>query len=155
MLVAGASIIGLAPILVRVAHAGPAAVGFWRLLLSLPILAVMTRRSGGGIGRPTGLALLAGLAFALDLGFWHYGIVNTSVGKATVLTNLTPVVVIHETDPRNAMQSEGSCALPCFGKKRVILGRQGGATQALQSPQFTGQASHDGHETQGPDRTQT
>jgi len=39
------------------------------------------------------LAMLAGLAFALDLGFWHYGIVNTSVGKATVLTNLTPVVV--------------------------------------------------------------
>jgi drug/metabolite transporter (DMT)-like permease len=37
--------------------------------------------------------MLAGLAFALDLGFWHYGIANTSVGKATVLTNLTPVVV--------------------------------------------------------------
>ena len=39
------------------------------------------------------MRLLAGLAFALDLGFWHYGIANTSVGKATVLTNLTPVVV--------------------------------------------------------------
>jgi drug/metabolite transporter (DMT)-like permease len=31
--------------------------------------------------------------FALDLGFWHYGIKYTSVASATVLANLTPVVV--------------------------------------------------------------
>ena len=37
--------------------------------------------------------MLAGIAFALDLAFWHYGIANTSVGKATVLANLSPVVV--------------------------------------------------------------
>ena len=38
VLLAGACIIGLAPILVRWADAGPAAIGFWRLLLSLPLL---------------------------------------------------------------------------------------------------------------------
>jgi drug/metabolite transporter (DMT)-like permease len=37
--------------------------------------------------------LLAGLAFALDLGCWHYGIRYTSVANATVLPNLTPVLV--------------------------------------------------------------
>ena len=89
----GACVIGIAPILVRLADAGPAAVGVWRLVFSLPLLAVLASRSAGSVGRPFPLALLAGLAFALDLGFWHYGLANTSVGKATVLTNLTPVVV--------------------------------------------------------------
>lgn len=93
VLLAGACVIGLAPVLVRLAEAGPAATGFWRLLFSLPLLATLSWRSSGGIGQPFGLGALAGLAFALDLGFWHYGIANTSVGKATVLTNLTPVVV--------------------------------------------------------------
>jgi drug/metabolite transporter (DMT)-like permease len=93
VLFAGACVIGLAPILVRLADAGPAATGFWRLVFSLPLLATVARRSAGGVGRPSRLAALAGLAFALDLGFWHYGIANTSVGKATVLANLTPVVV--------------------------------------------------------------
>ena len=92
-LLTGACVIGVAPILVRLADAGPAAIGFWRLLFSLPLLAVLAARSGGGIGGPFRLGTLAGIAYALDLGFWHYGIANTSVGKATVLTNLTPVVV--------------------------------------------------------------
>jgi drug/metabolite transporter (DMT)-like permease len=93
VLLAGACVIGLAAVLVRLADAGPAAVGFWRLLLSLPLLAMLTAPTPGGLGAPSRLAMLAGLAFALDLGFWHYGIANTSVGKATVLANLTPVVV--------------------------------------------------------------
>jgi drug/metabolite transporter (DMT)-like permease len=93
VLLAGACVIGLAPILVRFADTGPAAAGFWRLAFALPLLATLAGRSAGGVGRPFRLAALAGLAFALDLGFWHYGIANTSVGKATVLTNLTPVVV--------------------------------------------------------------
>ena len=91
-LVTGAGIIGLAPILVRLADAGPAATGMWRLMLSLPLLLVLSRRAGP-VGRPSRLAMLAGVAFALDLAFWHYGIAYTSVAKATVLTNLTPVVV--------------------------------------------------------------
>jgi drug/metabolite transporter (DMT)-like permease len=92
-LLGGACVIGLAPILVRLSQAGPAATGFWRLVLSLPLLTTLASRSAGGVGPPFRLGLLAGAAFALDLGFWHYGIANTSVGKATVLTNLTPVVV--------------------------------------------------------------
>jgi drug/metabolite transporter (DMT)-like permease len=93
VLLIGAAVIGGAPILVRLGDAGPAAVAFWRLAFSLPLLAVLARRTPGGIGRPSKLAALAGLAFALDLAFWHYGIAYTSVTKATVLANLTPVVV--------------------------------------------------------------
>jgi drug/metabolite transporter (DMT)-like permease len=92
-LLGGACVIGVAPILVRLADAGPAAIGFWRLTFSLPLLALLASRTTGGVGMPFRLGTLAGIAYALDLGFWHYGIANTSVGKATVLTNLTPVVV--------------------------------------------------------------
>jgi drug/metabolite transporter (DMT)-like permease len=92
-LLTGACVIGAAPILVRLADVGPASAGGWRLLFALPLLAGLGARMPHGIGAPTRLAVLAGVAFALDLGFWHYGIANTSVAKATVLTNLTPVVV--------------------------------------------------------------
>jgi drug/metabolite transporter (DMT)-like permease len=93
VLVFGACVIGTAPILVRLAEAGPAAAGFWRLLLALPLLALMAQRTDGGVGAAPKAALLAGVAFALDLGFWHYSIEMTSVANATVLCNLSPVVV--------------------------------------------------------------
>jgi drug/metabolite transporter (DMT)-like permease len=93
VLVFGACVIGFSPILVRLTQTGPAAAGFWRLAFALPFLSVMAQRAGGGIRRPSRLALVAGVMFALDLGFWHYGIKYTSVANATVLSNLTPVVV--------------------------------------------------------------
>jgi drug/metabolite transporter (DMT)-like permease len=95
VLVAGAMVIALAPILVRLADAGPAAIGFWRLTFALPLLAALGARNRGRatFAPPSRPMLLAGVMFALDLGFWHYGIIYTSVANATVLSNLTPVVV--------------------------------------------------------------
>ena len=92
-LVFGACVIGFSGILVRLTGTGPAAGGFWRLAFALPLLAVMTRRTSGPLGRPSRIALIAGLLFAGDLGFWHYGVKYTSVANATVLSNLAPVVV--------------------------------------------------------------
>ena len=98
VLVASAAVLGLAPILVRLADTGPAAAGFWRFAFALPLLALLVLRPGQaaaerGPGRPSALMALAALFFVLDLAFWHYGIVFTSVANATTLTNLTPVVV--------------------------------------------------------------
>ena len=92
-LVFGACVIGFSAVLVRLTGTGPAAAGFWRLAFALPVLALITRRSTGPLGRPSRIAMIAGVMFALDLGFWHYGIKFTSVANATVLSNLTPVVV--------------------------------------------------------------
>ena len=92
VLIAGACLIGCNPVLVRLADAGPSAVGFWRLLAALPLLALLSAR-GGGPGRPTAVMLGTGAVFAADLAFWHYGIHYTSVANATVLSNLTPVLV--------------------------------------------------------------
>ncbi|THD59864.1 MAG: EamA/RhaT family transporter [Phenylobacterium sp.] len=93
MLVFGACVIGFSGILVRLTGTGPAAAGFWRLTFALPLLAIMTRRMSGPLGKPSPIALLCGVFFALDLGFWHYGLKYTSVGASTVLSNLAPVVV--------------------------------------------------------------
>lgn len=93
-LVFGACAIGFAPIFVRMTETGPAAAGFWRLFLALPVLALLAMRDGQGVKTaPSRMMLLAGLFFALDLSFWHYGVKLTSVANATVLTNLSPVVV--------------------------------------------------------------
>ena len=96
VLMIGAAAIGFAPIFVRLTETGPAAAGMWRLIFAVPILALMTFRPGAP--RPEGATPwlwvgLAGVFFALDLAFWHYGVTYTSVTNATVLTNLTPVVV--------------------------------------------------------------
>jgi drug/metabolite transporter (DMT)-like permease len=93
MLVFGACVIGFSGAFTRLTGTGPAAAGFWRLFTALPLLAVMARSATGEFGRPTRIAVLCGLLFALDLGFWHYGLKYTSVAVSTVLSNLTPVVV--------------------------------------------------------------
>ena len=98
VLVASAAVLGLAPILVRLADTGPAAAGFWRFAFALPWLMLLVLRPGAaaderGPGRPSRLMALAALFFVLDLSFWHYSIAFTSVANATVLTNLTPVIV--------------------------------------------------------------
>ena len=93
-LVFGALVIGTTPILVRLAACGPAAAGFWRLAFAAPLLAILAIGPGSSrLGAPSRAMVLAGVAFALDLLCWHYGIRYTSVANATVLPNLTPVLV--------------------------------------------------------------
>lgn len=97
VLVLGAVTIGFAPILVRLTETGPAAGGFWRLALAVPALLamhVLAQRSHREVtGRGLNLGLIAGVLFAGDLAFWHYGVSMTSVANATVLSNLAPIVV--------------------------------------------------------------
>ncbi|NBB52182.1 EamA family transporter [Rhizobium sp. CRIBSB] len=98
VLILAACLLGLAPILVRLTQTGPAGAGFWRLAFALPLLVILTARPSNaeantGWGRPSKWMVMAGLFFAADMSFWHYGLVMTSVANATVLCNLTPVVV--------------------------------------------------------------
>ena len=104
VLFCAASLLGFAPILVKASELGPQAIGFWRLTLSLPVLAVWlwfeTRRAkrreaAEGKAKPLSWkpVLLAGLFFAGDLAFWHAGIKITTAANATLLANLTPIIV--------------------------------------------------------------
>jgi len=97
-LLLGATSIGFAPIFVRFAEVGPVASAFWRLLLSVPVLYVVTRfapkpaEAERPPPRPWAL-IRCGLFFAADLGLWHWSITLTSVANATLFANLNAVFV--------------------------------------------------------------
>ena len=99
VLLAGAGIIGMGTVLVRLTGTGPAAAGLWRLAFALPWMVLFSlyerRRSGapGGLGAPPKLLALCGLTFAADLVSWHYSLRFTSIADSSVLANLTPVIV--------------------------------------------------------------
>ena len=95
-LVGGAIAIGFAPVFVRWSEVGLNATAFWRLAIALPPLWLLCRGAGSTLVPREGRGLLAfaGLCFALDLCFWHASIALTSVANATLLANLTPIVVV-------------------------------------------------------------
>ncbi|GGH07959.1 membrane protein [Glycocaulis albus] len=95
---AGACIIGFSAILVKASDLGPQATAFWRLTLALPALALWLALHRHGKDTPPGrpdmrLMVLAGVFFAMDLAFWHVGIKITTAANATLLANLTPILV--------------------------------------------------------------
>ncbi|HYE07549.1 MAG TPA: DMT family transporter [Planctomycetota bacterium] len=99
-LIAGACIIGLAPIFMRLSPIGPAATTFWRMLLAIPALWAWRAWSARGHetrvddGRAGTWIIVAGLLLGLDLVIWHASIHLTSVANATVMANLSPVFVV-------------------------------------------------------------
>ena len=100
-LLAGATAIGFAPVLVRLSQAGPSSTAFWRLALALPVLYSMMAAGNsrsGSYRKPSSRSdyarlSLAGLFFAGDLAFWHWSIRFTSVANATLLANFAPIFV--------------------------------------------------------------
>jgi len=93
-LLLGATCIALSPIFVRVSDVGPTASAFWRVALAAPLLWPLVAVSGAAASRIDWKALLvAGLAFAGDLAFWHWSIQYTSVANSTLLANLASLFV--------------------------------------------------------------
>jgi drug/metabolite transporter (DMT)-like permease len=130
VLLFGASVVGVAPILVRLADTGPAAAGFWRFVFAAPLLLLLSGTAGDGPGRPRPVMLLAGALIATDLAFWHYGIVLTSVANATVLSNLTPIVVTFAVWVMTRERPSGlfsvALALAISGAVTMALAKGGG-----------------------------
>jgi len=110
--VIGANVaLAFGPWFVRLADAdggvGPVAAAFWRIALAAPLLAAMAlaatgaaTRGGRGAAKGAGSArpgrmpgalwailLVAGVAFAGDLGSWHLGILRTTLANATLFGN--------------------------------------------------------------------
>ena len=100
-LLAGATGIGFAPLLVRFSEVGPSATAFFRLLFALPLLwlwATVERRKNSSLKQPSSareFLLLAGAGslFVCDLSIWHWSLQFTTVANSTLLTNLAPVFV--------------------------------------------------------------
>lgn len=105
----GATVLGLSAIFVRFAVQGgatPITVGFYRMVFALPGVLVLAARHGGIVTRSTDgdrsagdtararrYVLLAGVAFAADLGLWHSAMGYTTAANATLLVGLAPVWV--------------------------------------------------------------
>lgn len=100
-LLGGATGIGFAPVLVRLADTGPSATAFYRVMMALPLLwlwAMRDEQKNPLLPRPTtradfiGLAA-SGLLFAADLSIWHWSLRFTTVANSTLLTNIAPLFV--------------------------------------------------------------
>ena len=96
-LFAGAIFIALSPIWVRVSEVGPTASAFWRVCLAVPLLWVLffslKTKETKSLSTQWPLLLVAGVAFAGDLAFWHWSIKYTSVANSTLLANLASIFV--------------------------------------------------------------
>ncbi|HXJ26951.1 MAG TPA: EamA family transporter, partial [Streptosporangiaceae bacterium] len=95
--VAGAMCIASSATLVGLAHVAPATAAAFRCFYALPVLGVLAwreqRRLGPRPARDRGVAVIAGVFFAVDLLLWHHAIAAAGAGIATVLGNLQVVFV--------------------------------------------------------------
>ena len=87
--------------LARFLDVGPLAGAAWRMGLAVPALAAWTRfaRRGQTTSSPAltpvaGLLILAGLAFALDVGSFHISLTGTKVANATFIGNVAPILTV-------------------------------------------------------------
>jgi drug/metabolite transporter (DMT)-like permease len=96
-LFAGAIFIALSPIWVRVSEVGPTASAFWRVCLAVPLLWILffslKTKETKGLPAQFPMLLVAGIAFAGDLAFWHWSIQYTTVANSTLLANLASIFV--------------------------------------------------------------
>lgn len=88
---AGNIALAFGPWFVRLADVGPAASGFWRVLLAAPVLVALCfgteRKPFGGAKALTALLVIAGIAFAADLATWNLGIMRTTLANSTLFGN--------------------------------------------------------------------
>ena len=95
----GATLIGFAPIFVKLSTMSPPAITFYRMLLTLPFLYMLNyklynKHEFAVKNKKTILyAALASLSFTTDLTLWHYSITITSVSNATIIVNSAPIFV--------------------------------------------------------------
>lgn len=99
-LVGGTAIIAWSGILVRFLDVGPLAGAAWRMGLAVPALAVWARVAQRGRPAASDLRqaavplILAGLAFAVDVGSFHLAINGTKVANATFIGNVAPILTV-------------------------------------------------------------
>jgi drug/metabolite transporter (DMT)-like permease len=94
---AGAVAIAFSGILFRLADVSASTGAFFRCLYALPALWLLARFEDRRYGpRPTrarGIAVVAGVFFAIDLVLWHNAIEAVGAGLATVLGNTQVLLV--------------------------------------------------------------
>jgi drug/metabolite transporter (DMT)-like permease len=92
----GGALTGFSGIFVRLSETGPLATGGWRLAIAVLALLPLLRLGQGAAGgrRFSPFLILAGLFFAVDMGFYNWSLDFTSIAQATLIVNLAPVVAL-------------------------------------------------------------
>jgi drug/metabolite transporter (DMT)-like permease len=92
---AGAALISFSPVFVAVAHTGPTAVAFYRLLVGGVVLVTLTALGRRPLPsrRTAAQAAVCGLLLGADLVTWHHAIRAIGPGMATMLSNFEALVV--------------------------------------------------------------
>jgi len=96
----GTAIISFSGVLVRFLDVGPLAGAAWRMSLAVPALALWSRISAGRRERRLDVAayarplVLAGLAFAIDVGSFHLSLTGTNVANASFIGNVAPILAV-------------------------------------------------------------
>ncbi len=92
----GGACTGTSGILMRLSETGPVATAAWRMLFAAILFsaAVPLARNVTLRWRGSGLLLLAGFCFAIDMAFYHWALVLTPVAHATLIVNLAPLVAL-------------------------------------------------------------
>ena len=99
-LLAGTAIIAWSGVIARFLDVGPLAGAAWRMGLAVPALALGARLASGrrlAIAEAAPFAvplILAGLAFAADVGCFHIALTGTKVANASFIGNLSPILAI-------------------------------------------------------------
>ncbi|MGH6641585.1 DMT family transporter [Hypericibacter sp.] len=97
-LLAGAVVSGLTPLVVRWIEIDPAAAGFWRVALMLPMLWVWGMRGDkavktGMTARDRWLLIIGGAAYGADIAVWFWAIQLTSAANAQLFAYCYPLWV--------------------------------------------------------------
>ena len=127
-LLGGNAALALGPWLVRLADTGPVSAAFWRLLLPIPLLALLAWRGRVPGTLPRGVVLLvvaAGLFFAFDLASWHIGIERTRLGNAALFGNAGSVILMVWgviAMRRLPSAAEGAAILAALAGGAILLG---------------------------------
>lgn len=101
----GAAAISLAPVFVRLSETGPTATAFYRIFFAQPIVwGYIIYQQLNPNPKTTKINLpskkwwpwfvLAGVMFALDMGFWHKSIHLTTLANSTLIANAAPLFVV-------------------------------------------------------------
>ncbi len=128
-LLGGNAALAFGPWLVRLSDTGPISAGFWRLLLPIPILALLAwrGRSPGPLDRKLILlCIVAGVFFALDLASWHTGIEQTRLANSTLFGNAGSVILMVWgliAARRGPSMQESAGVIAAIAGAAILLGR--------------------------------
>ncbi len=99
-LIGGTTIIAWSGVLARFLDVGPLAGAAWRMGLAVPALAAWAKLMSARDSRPVSPArfaiplVLAGLAFAADVGSFHLALTATKVANAAFIGNVAPILTV-------------------------------------------------------------